>query len=105
LAKPRLERHWKLKQELVLCIMCDGSSWNMTWMQQCLSRECSQGRINSLRGPRPVFSAGPQSTEKCGGVWVCVRRFIIYVMRSAFVNYTYSFYHRPRLKIYKFVSK
>jgi hypothetical protein len=26
-----------------------------------------QGRIKSLRGPRPVFSAGPQSTEKCGG--------------------------------------
>jgi hypothetical protein len=27
-----------------------------------------QGRIKSLRVPRPVFSAGPQSTEKCGGV-------------------------------------
>jgi hypothetical protein len=39
-----------------------------------------QGRIKSLRGPRPVFIAGPQTTEECGGVWVCVRRFIIYVM-------------------------
>jgi hypothetical protein len=39
-----------------------------------------QGRIKSLRGPRPVFSAGPRSTEKCGGACVCVRRFIIYVM-------------------------
>jgi hypothetical protein len=38
----------------------------------------TQGRIKSLRGPKPVFSAGPQSTEKCGGV--CVRRLIIYVM-------------------------
>jgi hypothetical protein len=28
-----------------------------------------QGRIKSLRGPRPVFSARSQSTEKCG-VWV-----------------------------------
>jgi hypothetical protein len=40
----------------------------------------NQGRIKSLRGPRPVFSAGPQSTEKWGGVWVCVRLFIIYEM-------------------------
>jgi hypothetical protein len=29
-----------------------------------------QGRIKSLRGPRPVFRAGPQSTEKCGKVGV-----------------------------------
>jgi hypothetical protein len=35
-----------------------------------------------MRGPRPVFSAGPQSTERCGGMWVCVRRFIICVMRK-----------------------
>jgi hypothetical protein len=28
-----------------------------------------QGWIKSLRGPRPVFSVWPQSTEKCGGVW------------------------------------
>jgi hypothetical protein len=39
-----------------------------------------QGRIKSFRGPRPVFSMGPQSTKKCGWVWVCVTRFIIYVM-------------------------
>jgi hypothetical protein len=34
--------------------------------------------VKSLQGPRPVFIAGPQNTEKCGGVWV--RSFIIYVM-------------------------
>jgi hypothetical protein len=45
-----------------------------------LSEAYNQGRTESLRGPRPVFSAEPQSTEKCGGVWVCFRRFIIYVM-------------------------
>jgi hypothetical protein len=30
-----------------------------------------QGRIKSLRDSSPVFSAGPQSTKKCGGVYVC----------------------------------
>jgi hypothetical protein len=63
-----------------------------------------QGQIKNLRGPRPVFSVVPQSTEKCG-VWVCVRCFIIYVMRYAFVNHIYSFYHRSRLKLYKYVGK
>jgi hypothetical protein len=31
-------------------------------------RICNQGRTKSLRGSRPVFSAGPHSTEKCFGV-------------------------------------
>jgi hypothetical protein len=42
---------------------------------------CSQGQINSLWGPRPEFSAGPQSTENVMGC-VCVRCFIIYVMQK-----------------------
>jgi hypothetical protein len=29
-----------------------------------------------------VFSAGPQGNEKFGGVWICVRRFIIYYNQS-----------------------
>jgi hypothetical protein len=29
---------------------------------------CRQGQVKSLQGPRPVFIAGPQNTEKCGGV-------------------------------------
>jgi hypothetical protein len=37
-----------------------------------------QKQLESLQGPRPVFSVGPQSTEKCGAVWVYVRLYIIY---------------------------
>jgi hypothetical protein len=59
----------------------------------------NQERITSLQGPRPVFSAGPQNTEKCGGVWVRVRRFIIYVMSKCLCkSHFFLFIIDPDLK-------
>jgi hypothetical protein len=47
-------------------------------MYHVISGGLTQGHIKSLRGPRPVFSAGPQSTEICGGVW-CVLDALLFM--------------------------
>jgi hypothetical protein len=41
-------------------------------------RQWIQKQFYSLRGPRSVFSAGSQDSEKCGWLWACVRLFNIY---------------------------
>jgi hypothetical protein len=46
-----------------------------------LSGTSKQGRIKSLRGPRSVFTVGPQNTGKCGG---CVgESLMLYYLRNA----------------------
>jgi hypothetical protein len=37
-----------------------------------------QKLFKSSWGPRLMFIVGPKGSEKRGGVWVCVRRFIVY---------------------------
>jgi hypothetical protein len=39
---------------------------------------CKHRRFKCIRGPGPGFSPGTHGTEKCGGLRVCVPRFIIY---------------------------